>query len=177
VGAVAFERARNNREARFHNAETICEEVELKISKFRKKKKNINFLSNIFQSGVINVALYFLLIKIKDISFICNKNCITAFLVIRYNFLNAQQQWAFKLTLATRTCVILKRCMIKVNEIIVTTYVLSLFFLLHPLWWIGHLRNSLFHFNFLILRQRVGLLWWGISPLQDCCLQRTAQTE
>jgi hypothetical protein len=39
--------------------------------------------------------------KNKAISLIYHKNCITAFLVICYNFLNAQQQQAFKLTPAT----------------------------------------------------------------------------
>jgi hypothetical protein len=57
-----------------------------------KKMHNINFLSNIFQSGVINVALCSLLIKTKQLSFIYHKNCITAFLVIHYNFSNAQQE-------------------------------------------------------------------------------------
>jgi hypothetical protein len=57
---------------------------------------NINL--NIFQSGIINVTLRSLLIKAKQISFVTKIVSLTAFLVIRYNFLNAQQQWAFKLT-------------------------------------------------------------------------------
>jgi hypothetical protein len=39
-----------------------------------KKMYNINFLSNIFQSGVINVTLCSLLIETKQISFIYHKN-------------------------------------------------------------------------------------------------------
>jgi hypothetical protein len=43
---------------------------------------------------------------------------------------------------------------------------LSIYFLLLPLWSIGHPWNALFHFSFLILRQSVGLLGRGISPSQ-----------
>jgi hypothetical protein len=43
---------------------------------------------------------------------------------------------------------------------------LSLFFMLLPLWRIGHPWNALFYFSFLILRQSVGPLWRGISPSQ-----------
>jgi hypothetical protein len=43
---------------------------------------------------------------------------------------------------------------------------LSLSFLLPPLWSTGHPWNALFHFNFLIVRQSIGLLAWGISPSQ-----------
>jgi hypothetical protein len=39
-------------------------------------------------------------------------------------------------------------------------------FLLPPIWSIGHVRNALFHFSFLILRQSVRLLGWGMSPSQ-----------
>jgi hypothetical protein len=35
-----------------------------------------------------------------------------------------------------------------------------------PFWSIGHPWNTLFQFSFLILRQSVGLLWWGISLSQ-----------
>jgi hypothetical protein len=69
----------------------LCEKDKLKFSEVRGKKYNINFLSNIFQSGVINVTLRSLLIKTKQISFIYHKNCITTFLVICYNSLNAHQ--------------------------------------------------------------------------------------
>jgi hypothetical protein len=74
-------------------------------------KEYINFLPNIFQSGVINVTLCSLLIKTKQILFIYYKNCITAFLVICYNFLNAQQQRA-----PSEHCIILKCRTIKVNH-------------------------------------------------------------
>jgi hypothetical protein len=43
---------------------------------------------------------------------------------------------------------------------------LFLSFLLSPIWSIGHPRTALFHFSFLILRQSVGLLGWGIIPSQ-----------
>jgi hypothetical protein len=52
-----------------------------------------------------------------------------------------------------------------VNTIWLLIY-LSFSFLLLPLSSIGHLWNALFHFNFLILRQSVGLLGQGISPSQ-----------
>jgi hypothetical protein len=79
--------------ARVHN--TLCEGIILQKRFVKKsnwnfrnleKKYNINFLSNIFQSGVINVTLCSLLIKTKQISLIYHKNCITVFLVIWYNF-------------------------------------------------------------------------------------------
>jgi hypothetical protein len=65
----------SSKEARFHNAETLCEAIitqkhfvkkrNRNIQNLGKKKQNINFLSNIFQSGVINVTLIY------------HKNCIT----------------------------------------------------------------------------------------------------
>jgi hypothetical protein len=46
------------------------------------------------------------------------------------------------------------------------TIIFTLFFLLLPLWSIGHPSNSLFHFSSLTPRQSVGLFRRGISPLQ-----------
>jgi hypothetical protein len=91
---------------RNYTAETLCEEVDLKFSKFRKKKENINFLSNIFQSGVINVTLCSLLIRRKQISVIYHKYCIDYSMFSNMLQLfkcpaGAQQQRAFKLTPAT----------------------------------------------------------------------------
>jgi hypothetical protein len=69
----------NSKQARFHNPETLCEAIitQKRFVKKRnrniqnlEKKYNINFLSNIFQSGVINVTPCSLLIKTKQISFI-----------------------------------------------------------------------------------------------------------
>jgi hypothetical protein len=34
-----FERACNSKQARFHNAETLCEEEEMKYSKYKKKSR------------------------------------------------------------------------------------------------------------------------------------------
>jgi hypothetical protein len=56
-------------------------------------------------------------------------------------------------------------------------YNAPLSFLLLPLWNIGHLRNVLFHFSFLFLRQSAGLLGWGISLSQGSYLHRTTQTH
>jgi hypothetical protein len=50
-------------------------------------------------------------------------------------------------------------------------FLLSLSFLLLPLWSIGHSWNASFHFSFLILRQSVGLLGRGISSSQGRYLQ------
>jgi hypothetical protein len=49
---------------------------------------------------------------------------------------------------------------------------LSPSFLLPPPWRIEHLRNALFHFSFLILRQLVTLLGRGISPSQGLYLYK-----
>jgi hypothetical protein len=54
---------------------------------------------------------------------------------------------------------------------------LSLSFLLPPFWDIGHPWNALFLFSFLILRQSVGLLGWGISPSQGRYLYKHRQTS
>jgi hypothetical protein len=54
---------------------------------------------------------------------------------------------------------------------------LSFFFLLLPLWSIGHLWNALFHFSLLILGQLVGLLGWGISLLQGRYLHKHRHTS
>jgi hypothetical protein len=77
--------AYNNIEARVYN--TLCVGIILQkrfvkkrnlyVRNIEKKKYNINFLSNIFQSDVINVTLCSLLIKTKQISFIYHKNCIS----------------------------------------------------------------------------------------------------
>jgi hypothetical protein len=48
----------------------------------------------------------------------------------------------------------------------------SLFFLLLPLWSLGHPWNALFHFSVRILRQSIGLLGQGISPSQDRYLHK-----
>jgi hypothetical protein len=48
----------------------------------------------------------------------------------------------------------------------------SLFFLLLRLWSIGHPWNALFHFSFLILREPVGLLGWGMGPSNGRCLHK-----
>jgi hypothetical protein len=72
----------------------------------KKKMYNIKFLSNIFQSDVINVTLCSLLIKTKQILFIYYKNCISY--SVFSNTLQffkcptaSQQQRAFKLTPVT----------------------------------------------------------------------------
>jgi hypothetical protein len=73
----------NNKQVRFHNAETLCEEEKLKYLEFRRKQYNIHFLSNIFQSGVINVTLCTLLMKTSKFhSFIIKTVSLTTFLVI-----------------------------------------------------------------------------------------------
>jgi hypothetical protein len=46
-----------------------------------------------------------------------------------------------------------------------------------PLWSIGQSWNSLFHFNFLILRHLVGLLGQGISASQGCYLHKRRINE
>jgi hypothetical protein len=72
---------------RNYTAETLCERPVLQkrfvkksnwiFRNLEKRMYNINFLSNIFQSGVINVKLCSLLIKTKHISFIYHKNGIS----------------------------------------------------------------------------------------------------
>jgi hypothetical protein len=57
----------SSKQTRFHKAETLCEAIitqkrfvkksNINIQNVGGKKYNINFLSNIFQSGVINVTL------------------------------------------------------------------------------------------------------------------------
>jgi hypothetical protein len=84
--------AYNNTEVRHplwwnYIAETLCEEIILQkrfvrksnwnVQNIEKKLYNINFLSNTFQSGVINVTLCSLLIETKQISFIYHKNCVS----------------------------------------------------------------------------------------------------
>jgi hypothetical protein len=54
---------------------------------------------------------------------------------------------------------------------------LSLSFLWPPHWRIGHPWNALFHFNFLILRQSVGLLGSRISLSHGRHLYTTTQTQ
>jgi hypothetical protein len=76
--------AYNNIEARVYN--TLCDGIILQ-KRFVKKSNwnvrntekmyNINLLSNIFKSGVINVTLCSMFIKTKQSSFIYHKNCIS----------------------------------------------------------------------------------------------------
>jgi hypothetical protein len=92
----------NNNQARSYNAEMLCEEMGFKFSKFRKRKQ-YNFSVKHFPIWCYNCnTMIFVDKKKRIILFSYHKNCITAFLVIRYNCLSAQQQRAFKLTPATR---------------------------------------------------------------------------
>jgi hypothetical protein len=50
---------------------------------------------------------------------------------------------------------------------------ISIFIPVAPTWSIGHPRKASFHFSFLIFRQSVGLLVWGISPLEGRYLTQT----
>jgi hypothetical protein len=113
VNATAESAAYNNIQSRVYN--TLCDGIILQkrfvkksnwnFRNLEKKKYNINFLSDVFQSGVINVTLSSL-IKTKQISFVYHKNCISY--SIFSNTLQffkcptaSQQQRAFKLTLVT----------------------------------------------------------------------------
>jgi hypothetical protein len=72
--------------------------VGCKFSKFRKKKIEYKFSVKRFPIWCHKSGTMFFVDKSKQIPFIYHKNRITAFLVICYNCLNAQEQRAFKST-------------------------------------------------------------------------------